>query len=341
MKKIKYLTFSMILSLFIVSCSSDDDNNEMPPTNLRSELYATNNTNGNVTKYDVSDMNAITSETYLTLSTDSEGIYLDDSNDELTIASRSLLQLNTFADISTADDGVTLNAGLSTSSILISPRDIAVSGNNYVVSDNSDVDGDPNTEDGRFFVFTRTSTGLELRNTITVDFSVWGIEFVGNNLFAIVDKTNQLAVFNNFIATNTTNTSVTASKKIVIQSIVRTHGIAFDNGTMILTDIGDATIDSDGGFHIITDFEAKFNALDNGETLVVQDNQIRVAGSSTFLGNPVAAEYDAESNTVFIAERANGGGRILAFTNVVDGGNIAPTINNTLNGASSLYFYRE
>ena len=79
----------------------------------------------------------------------------------------------------------------------------------------------------------------------------------------------------------------------------------------------------------------------DGETLVVANNQVRVAGSSTFLGNPVAAEYDADSNTVFIAERANGGGRVLAFTNADGGGNLAPSVNNQLEGASSLYFEEE
>ena len=110
---------------------------------------------------------------------------------------------------------------------------------------------------------------------------------------------------------------------------------------MILTDIGDASVDTDGAFHIISNFQSKFDAVADGGTLLVAGNQTRVAGSFTLLGNPVSADYDAVTNTVFIAERANGGGRILAFTNADAGGNIGPDINNTFSGASSVYFYRE
>lgn len=222
----------------------------------------------------------------------------------------------------------------------LSPRDLAVNDDIYVVSDNADVDGDTTTNDGRLFVFVKGDNGFTLRNTITVDFAVWGIEFVGNNLYAVVDKTNQLAVFTNFSASNTTDATVAASKTITVEGIVRTHGIGYDDGTMILTDIGDAAVDNDGGFHIITDFDSKFSGVADGGTLAVSD-QVRVAGSNTFLGNPISAEFDSDTNTVFIAERANGGGRVLAFTNADAGGNIAPSVNNTLSGASSLYFYSE
>ncbi len=71
----------------------------------------------------------------------------------------------------------------------------------------------------------------------------------------------------------------------------------------------------------------------------VAGNQTRVAGSATSLGNPVATEYDAASNTVFIAEAANDGGKVLAFSNADAGGNLTPSVNNNLSKASSLYFY--
>lgn len=50
-------------------------------------------------------------------------------------------------------------------------------------------------------------------------------------------------------------------------------------------------------------------------------------------------KYDATTNTVFIAEVANGASRVLAFTNVAARGNISPSINNSLSQASSLFFY--
>ncbi|MCW8980836.1 MAG: hypothetical protein OQJ83_05565 [Altibacter sp.] len=343
MKMYKFLTLLLFAGLMTTACSSDDDtgNDDGPTADSRRELYASNNSNGNVTKYDVSEPSTATSKTFLTLSLDSEGIHYDGSTDAVTQASRSFLQLNSYANISVAEDGITINANISSSADLESPRDVAVNGNFYVVSDNADVDGDPNTADGRFFVYVKDSNGFTLRNTVTVDFAVWGIEFVGNDLFAVVDKTSDIAVFTNFTATNTTDATVAANKRITIEGITRTHGLAFDGSTMILTDIGDAALDADGGFHVISDFQTKFNAVTNGETMAVAGNQVRVAGSSTFLGNPVAAEFDQETNTVFIAERANSGGRVLAFQNINAGGNIAPTMNVLLSGASSLSFYKE
>lgn len=63
-----------------------------------------------------------------------------------------------------------------------------------------------------------------------------------------------------------------------------------------------------------------------------------VAASNTLLGNPISADYDADSDTVFIAERANGGGRVLAFEDTSAGGNLFPRVSIELSGASSVYF---
>ena len=47
--------------------------------------------------------------------------------------------------------------------------------------------------------------------------------------------------------------------------------------------------------------------------------------------------------TIFIAEAANGGGRVLGFSNsdYEAGGDVEPSINNLLSGANSLYFHEE
>ncbi|MFC7357314.1 hypothetical protein ACFQO1_06420 [Jejudonia soesokkakensis] len=341
MKTVKILTLSALFSIFAIACSSDDNGNGTgDEANLESRLYASNNSDGNVTRYDVNDDSSFDSNTLLTLSLNSEGIYYDATTDQVTQASRSLLQLNTYADASITENGATITVSASSSADLISPRDIAVSSNIYVVADNSDADGNPVTADGRLFVYTKTGNNFNLRNIVTVNFKVWGIEFVGNDLFAVVDTTSDIAVFTNFASSNTTNATVEASKRITVEGITRTHGIAFDGGTMVLTDIGDADSDTDGGFHVITNFQSKFDAVANGGTLAVAD-QTRVSGALTLLGNPVAAEYDAENQIVYIAERANGGGRVVSYTNFEAGGNIGPMMNATLSGASSLYLAKE
>ncbi|MFX0557707.1 hypothetical protein ACOCEA_12980 [Maribacter sp. CXY002] len=329
------LAITIALMLF-VSCDKENDGGDAMQNLESTQLYASNNTDGNITVYDMvtGDVNTLT-----TISTAAEGIYYDAERDEIIQASRSSNRLNAYTDIASVLGSVSINATFSSSADVSSPRDIAVNDNFVVVSDNADVDGDETTADGRLFIYTRVNGSLTLRNTLVTDFALWGIEFVGNDLYAVVDKTNQLAVFANFTATNTTDATVSVSKKIAIEGIVRTHGLAYDKGTMVLTDVGDAASDTDGGFHIISDFESKFSGVSNGGILTVAGNQTRIAGNATSLGNPVAAEYDATSNTVFIAEAANGGGKVLAFSNADTGGNITPSVNNNLSKASSLYFY--
>ncbi len=323
-------------SLTFMACDKEnkDDDKDME----RTQLYVTNNNDGNVTMYDL-DADEIT--TYRTTSTMTEGVYYDGALDEMIVASRSFNYLSVYDGMMEVTDNSIIPAAFSSAADLSSPRDIAVKGNLVVVADNADVDSDPTTADGRLFIYTKTGNSLILRNTVTTDFAVWGIEFVDNNLYAIVDKTNMLAVFNDFLDANRTDATVSANKKIMIEGIVRTHGLAYDDGTMILTDIGDAAVDSDGGFHIIKDFKTKFVGVADGAMLPVAGNQIRVAGPATLLGNPVSAEYDAANDMVYIAEAANGGGRVLGFATASTGGDLAPTWRRTSASASSLYFYRD
>jgi len=338
MNKRKFANLGLALvfgAVLFTSCSNDDDGDNSG--NVEStQLYVSNNTDGNVTVYEMVSGEV---KTLTTTSTAAEGIYYDADTDEIIQASRSSNRLNAFADVSTFLLNATISASISSTADLESPRDIAVKDNFIVVADNADVDGDSMTADGRLFVYTRSNGEITLRNVVTTDFAVWGIEFVGNELYCVVDKTNELAVYTRFTTTNTTDATVSASKRIVVEGIVRTHGLAYDKGTMILTDVGDAASDSDGGFHVIANFDSKFNAVSDGGVMAVANNQVRVAGSNTALGNPIAAEYDADSNMVFIAEAANGGGRVLAFSNADAGGDITPSINNNLSKASSLYFY--
>ncbi|RDK85305.1 hypothetical protein [Marinirhabdus gelatinilytica] len=337
MKTLKILTLSAFVSLGLFACSDDDDG-DITANDLSVNLYATSNTSGNVTAYKFEDDGDIEIRTLLTNATDAEGIYVDTSADEITIVNRSNGNLETYDDLDSTDDGDALELEAGSPTELGSPRDVAVSGNIYVVADNMDVDGDEATVDNRLWVYSRSDNTYTLTTVLTTDFAVWGIEFVGNDLYAVVDKTSDVALFENFTTNFNVTGPVTPTKRVTIEGIVRTHGIGFDDGTMILTDIGDAMSDSDGGFHIISNFESKYSTVDNGGTLAVAGNQVRVAGSNTFLGNPVNVDYDAEGNTVYIAERANGSGRILAFVDADVGGNIAPTVNNSLNGASSVYY---
>ncbi|PQJ32143.1 hypothetical protein BST92_09500 [Nonlabens arenilitoris] len=319
-----------VLSLTIFSCSNDDDNGNSNPK--RAELYATSTANGNITVYDFSTGASPSTSTLTTASTSNEGIQYSAAADELYVASRSSFNLNAYSNIEAQLLGTTTAiVGVNGSIDFTSPRALAVSGNSVVVADNGN---------NQLFVYNRTSNGLSLANTFDISFPVWGIEFVGNDLYVVVDTTGDLAVFNNFLS-NSADGALAASKRITIEGIVRTHGIAYDasDDLLIMTDIGDAGSDSDGGYHLIENATSQISGVANGGTLAVA-SQTRIAGSNTLLGNPVDVTYDTDANVVYIAEIANGGGRILGFP-VTATGNATPMVNNMLTSASSVDFYNE
>ena len=331
---LKSLVILAVSSALLFSCNDDDT----PELESSATLYTSNNANGNVTTYDITNMSNITSKTFLTTSTMADGVYYDASADIIVQASRSGLLLEGFTGIDGLLTGTALTRDISSTADMQSPRETAVRGNFYVVADNADADGNDATLDGRLFVYERNGTSFTLRNTITTDFKLWGITFIGTDLYAVVDADNELAVFNNFLD-NTADATLSASKRIVVEGIVRTHGLTYDASSdiMVMTDIGEASnTQDDGGFHMINNFSSKFAATSNNGTLAVSD-QVRVAGAATLLGNPVDVAYDAASSTVFIAEAGNGGGRILAFNNIGTGGNLTPAVNNSLVGASSVF----
>ncbi|MBT0607995.1 hypothetical protein [Aequorivita echinoideorum] len=339
MKKLKFV-FPLVALTLGVACSNDDDNSGTDdgpiPTVINANLFATSNLNDNVISFDFTP-NGIATRTFSTSSNDNEGVYFDDDDNELFVVSRSQGVINTYSNIDNLQSGE-ISPFLSSSSVLDSPRDIDRNNDLYVVADNTDLDGNPDTGEGRFFVFSRNNEGYTLRNTVTVDYAVWGIEFIGNDLYTVVDKTSDVAVLRNFLTTYTTDVTAVPDKRITIEGIARTHGIAEDDGFVILTDIGDADISTDGGLHFISNFVSKFNSVENGGTLAVAGNQVRVSGNLTELGNPVSVAYDNGRNTIMVAERANEGGKILFFTNVEAGGNLRPSLSTPFEGASSVYF---
>lgn len=358
MRKSIYLLVTLLVLLFVASCS-DDDGLALTPEPIatcddgvmngdetgidcggsmcepcedgmtilgrRTDLFVTNNENGNISKYSITGDSLVT---LMTTTTAAEGIYYDATADVVVQASRSALQLEAFAEVTTLMDGATVTPAYTGSADLESPRELAVKGTAYVVADNGS---------NKFFVYENTGSGFSLNNTIEVPFPVWGITFKGDDLYAVVDTTGDLAVFYNFLS-NTTDGVVRPSKRVTIEGIIRTHGLTYDGSddVMVLTDIGEAAnATDDGGFHIIEDFSSKFDALSDGELLPV-GMQVRVAGPSTLMGNPIDVAYDSETNAVYISEVGNG--KVLGFTEVGSGGDVAPSFNKDLTSASSIYF---
>lgn len=327
------------MAFSFLSCNNDDDLNGRVETSQTAHLYATTH-NGDVKRYDI---NSGQVTTYANSSADAEGIFFSGEEDFFTIVSRSSNRLETYFGINELGSGGTRNPESQNfgSSDLESPRDLAVNGEFYVVSDNRDLDGDETTQEGRLFIYIKSDSGFILRNVVITKFKVWGIEFIGDDLFVAVDGTNKLAVYRNFITSRSGHGIVTADKIVALQGLVRTHGLDYDNGTMVVSDIGEAESGSDGGLHVIQNFEAKFQAATNGGFIGAEE-QLRIAGGNTLLGNPVNVVYDSAYNVIFVAEALNNSGRILAFNNATSvSGNISPDLRYGLAGVSSLFFYTE
>jgi hypothetical protein len=185
---------------------------EMPDADRRAELYVTNNSNGDITKYNLTGNTAITLETS---SDAAEGIYYDAAADRVYQGSRSALRIDAYSEASTFMEDAMVGEAFSSSADLESPREMAVNGDIFVISDNGS---------NRFFVYEKSGTGFSLVNTFDIPFPVWGITFKGKDLYAVVDTTGDLAVFYDFLA-NATDGTLIPSKRIRIEGIVRTHGL--------------------------------------------------------------------------------------------------------------------
>jgi hypothetical protein len=291
----------------------------------RAELYVTNNANGDITKYSVTGDSMVT---YRTGSEAAEGIYFDADMDLVVQASRSGLTLDAYKGLSALPEDTDVTADFNSAADLESPREVAVSGDTYVVSDNGS---------NQYFVYSKSGDSFSLTATVEVPFAVWGITFKGDDLYGVVDTTGDLAVFYDFVA-NAQDGVMRPSKRVTIGGIVRTHGLTYDgtNDVMVMTDIGEASnATDDGGFHVISDFSQKFDALSDGDVLPASV-QVRVAGPSTVMGNPIDVAYDSETDAVYISEVGNG--KVLGFTSIDDGGNLAPSYSKDLMAASSIYF---
>ena len=168
-------TLVIMVSFLATSCSDDDSNNNGDDGTI--SLFASNNSDGNITVYDVTSSQSITSKTLITTSTAADGVYYNSNTESVFQASRSGNNLEGFMDVDNLVSGSVINVGVAGTSDMMSPREVAVNGNLFVVADNADVDGDTNTPDGRLYVYTMSNGSFSLRNVITTNFRTLGNYF--------------------------------------------------------------------------------------------------------------------------------------------------------------------
>lgn len=353
MKSLKFLTLSACMATFFITTSCDEEDDKQttnPTTKKEATVYGSSNSEEKVSKTEFSeDENGEneTSEmsTYTVAYADADGIYYDSEEDVLYQNDRSNNQLRAYTNFSAETEGSSIQASLSTDASAVigalSPlqngREIAKSGNKIVIAQSPAGVGVVSA----FYIYTKTNDSLYLSNIYISPVLLWGIQLEGNTMYAIEDQSNNVVVFNDFFNKGTAAT-ITTDMTVSIEGLVRTHGIHYDTDAdvMVLTDIGDASSDNDGAFTVIADWSSKMNTAGNGG-MIALSNQIRVEDSDGMLGNPVDCAYDSRTDKVYIAERANAGGRIMAYDVPNSSGSESASYNTQFSGASAVYLHKK
>ena len=313
-----------------IHAASKLENN--PPVQAKAEakLFVSSNTENFIGAFDVFSKK-LTIRTFKNMASDADGIYYDKNKDILYQVNREKGQVDSYGQVSSRLQQGQLPTSLTGSSAaqFSNGREMAESNGRLVVAQDAN---DANGQQNKLVVFNTNNGKVNFEREFKVDINLWGIHADGETLYAVVDNSNKLAVFNHFFSQRARHLS--PNKIVTVEGLVRTHGLTYiaDRDMMLLTDIGDAGSDSDGAFIVIRGFNAA-----SADGFISKQEQVRIAGSHTFLGNPVDIAFDNNSSVVFIAERANGGGRVLGFVLPTHSGNVGPVYNLSLAGASAVY----
>ncbi len=331
-------TFSFLLVLLLCGNAFSGFSHE-PETFLTNTMnppvFVSSNTQDLIGVYDLSG-SPVTMSSFTSQAMDADGIYYDGDLD-------ILYQLNRTENVINAYSGIcdSLTAGVNpvitatSTSDFINGREIAVRGDKLVVAQDADV---TNGNENKFFIYTITPTDIILERSFEVSINLWGFRILENTVFAIVDNSNEIAIFNNFFDIPDGSTA-DPTNVVTVEGITRTHGITYipAGDRMILTDIGDAALDSDGALVYVDGF---FNAI-SGDFLIDVNEQIRIEGPNSTLGNPVDLVFEEAGQRIFVAERANGGGKLLAFDLPTANGDATPVYSSDFAGASAVTFIDE
>lgn len=291
-------------------------------------LFTSTNTGGNFSIFEVEDLSDINITTANTGNMDADGLYYDAENDVVYQLSRTQSQVNAYTNVSDLMGEEVVTPAFSSTSDFTNGREITVSGNKLIVAE--DVD-----EMNKLFVYTLGENSITLDRIYEVEFNLWGIQLKEGTLYAIKDNTDMLAIFEDFLSQP--EGWVLPTKSVAIDGIIRTHGIDYDakQDIMVLTDVGDAASDTDGGVHVIPDFSEVIMETADMDTISM-DKQLHLEGDKTMLGNPVDVAIDSDK-MLYVAERANDGGRLLIFNYPGEYCNVPPKADLTYEGASAVY----
>lgn len=333
----KMLALGTLLSLIAVSCTDDDSMSSQSNPELK--LVTSSNTTGKISFVDLLSTNS-SIFSFSVNGTDNDGIYYNSFSDEVILASRTNNRLETYSGLKNGVETNTDNLMLSNFSSnmdFTNAREIAISGDKVIVTqDQATINNDTN----KFLVYQKTTSGYNLINEYTLDFKIWGIHAEGTTLYAVADLTSDILVFDNFFSL--ASGTIMPTKRVTIEGLTRTHGITYsaNDDVMILTDVASAADATDGGLIVINNFTTVLNSTSNMGTIAMS-NQKRIYGASSTLGNPVDVAYDYVTNVIYVAERANGGGKVLTFNIPTASGDVTPVNSRAEAGVAAVYLLRK
>ncbi len=327
-----------VVTLSFVLFSCDKDETAAPVAPSQAKLFTSSNTTGKVSITDCSGASPIV-KSFTVNSMDADGIYFDPETNVLVQASRTNNRLEAYNNVTTAfeNNAAGLNLVCTSNMDFNSARELTVSGDKFVVAQDQST---ANGNQSKLIVYQRVNGAFNLLKTFTVDFKLWGIKLQGSTLYAVADLTGDLCSFDN-LCTNSSG-PITPTKRVTIQGLTRTHGLAYcqTDNLMILSDVGSAASDNDGGIVLLKNFDSLYASTPNGGTISTA-SQIRISGVNSKLGNPVDVAYDPKNKCIFVAERLNGGGQVLRFSTPTTSGDFAPQAFRPEPGVTAVYFCRK
>ncbi len=338
---------ALVTALALASCEKAAEDFQPVPENAgtlnalapgqTAHIYVSSGTTPVMGIYNVTNLAGITSKMVNVGNADSDGLALYPFGDAIFQLDRTNNRVRAYNNASALLNGSTPTPSASSNADFTNGREITASQGQLVVAQ----DADPSNNNlNKFLIYRSSPYSLMLQKTYTADINLWGLQAVGPNMYAVQDNSSILAYYSDFFS-KADGSTITPTWKLTIEGLVRTHGIEYDAAAdiMVLSDVGDANSATDGAIHVITGFSAKAAAALAGGTTgtIPLSQQRRIAGSNTLLGNPVDVSYNSAANKIYVAERANGGGRVLVFDFPESSGNPTPAAMQAFPAAAAIF----
>ena len=182
---------------------------------------------------------------------------------------------------------------------------------------------------------------VDVTDTAGYAASVWDLDYdSGADTLFVAGTNGQLLIYEDFVATATDDEATDPQQATFLVTITTTdggaalanmHGIIVEGGTLIASDVGAATTAGTAGFDtdgqiVVVSLDLSGDDEDTGTEDVTDLTlvpEFTIAGPNSLLGNPVDVAFDGTD--LWVAEKANAGGQVLLFNDILDLDPTAPT----------------